>query len=191
MDKRRDEAMTDATDATDATVTKETTETTRTTRRAIGGRPSLPPRWVIRAFWIGHRAIHRLTGRRRGLRPPTADGRFGMMLLRTVGRRSGREREAILGYHAEGTDLVTLAMNGWGDGDPAWWLNLRAHPEATVELKDGPRQVRAREAVGDERARLWARLHDDPAYGGDLDAYAGLRSTATAVVILEPRTAAG
>ena len=161
----------------------ETTETT-TTRK-----PFLPPRWIIRFFWLGHRAIHRLTGGRRGLRTPTPDGKFGMMLLRTVGRRSGKEREAILGYHVDGANLVTLAMNGWGEGDPAWWMNLKADPEASVELKDGSLLVRAREAVGEERARIWAKLHDDPAYGGDLDAYAGLRATDTAVVVLEPRPA--
>jgi deazaflavin-dependent oxidoreductase (nitroreductase family) len=163
----------------------ETNETAATPRK-----PSLPPRWVIRSFWVGHRAVHRATGRRRGLRPPTADGKFGMMVLHTIGRRSGKAREAILGYQSDGENLVTLAMNGWGEGDPAWWFNLQAHPDAVVDLKEGSRPVRAREAVGEERDRLWAMLHDDPAYGGDLDAYAGLRSTGTAVVVLEPRPSA-
>ena len=64
-----------------------------------------------------------------------------MMRLRTVGRRTGEERMAILGYYEDGPDLVTLAMNGWADGEPAWWLNLQAHPDATVNLVDGPRAV--------------------------------------------------
>ena len=51
-------------------------------------------------------------------------------------------------------------MNGWADPEPAWWLNLQAHPEATVELPDGPRAVTARAAVGEERDRLWARFVD-------------------------------
>ncbi len=42
-------------------------------------------------------------------------------------------------------------MNGWADAEPAWWLNLRAQPETIVELKDGPRAVRARVAAGAER----------------------------------------
>ena len=107
------------------------------------------------------------------------------MRLLTMGRRSGRERGAILGYYEDGPNLVTLAMNGWADGEPAWWLNLQAHPEATVELKDGSRAVRARGAEGDERARLWAHWRD---LGDDVDAYATLRSSETAVVVLEPRS---
>ncbi len=43
----------------------------------------------------------------------------------------------ILGYIEAGPNLVTLAMNGWGEGEPAWWLNLQAHPQARVQLTDG------------------------------------------------------
>jgi hypothetical protein len=81
-----------------------------------------------------------------------------------------------------------MAMNGWADGEPAWWLNLQAQPDATVELKDGSRAVRGRAAEGDERARLWARWRD---YGDDVDAFATLRSSETAVVVLEPRPDSG
>ena len=71
------------------------------------------------------------------------------MRLTTVGRRSGKERGAILGYYEDGPNLVTTAMNGWSEGEPAWWLTLLAHPDATVELADGPR----RSAVARQRAR--------------------------------------
>jgi hypothetical protein len=63
------------------------------------------------------------------------------------------------------------------------WLNLQAHPDATVELKNGSRSVRARAAQGDERARLWARWTE---FGDDVDGYATRRSKQTAVVVLEP-----
>jgi len=106
-----------------------------------------------------------------------------MMRLRTVGRRTGTERVAILGYFEDGRDLVTMAMNGWGDPEPAWWLNLQVHPDATVELVDGPRNVHARAAVGDERRRLWERW---TRYNKNLDRYATLRSRETAVVVFEP-----
>src|SRR5215467_6343232 len=102
-----------------------------TTRR----RPFLPPRWFIRAAWIVHRAYLRATRRHRGLWLPT-EQQWGTMLLTSTGRRSGKSREAILGYVEDGPNLVTLAMNGWGAPEPAWWLNLQANPEATVALKD-------------------------------------------------------
>jgi deazaflavin-dependent oxidoreductase (nitroreductase family) len=110
-----------------------------------------------------------------------------MLRLATTGRRSGRRREAIIGYYEDGRDLVTLAMNGWHHADPAWWSNLQAHPDAEVELPGGPRAVRAREAVGGERDRLLATLADYPGWGSDIDALVRRRSHPTAVVVLEPR----
>jgi len=161
------------------------TERARGTRSAPAepAHPQLPPRWFIRAFWAAQRAIYSITGGRFGLRAATAD-RWGMMRLRTVGRRTGTERSAILGYFEDGPDLVTMAMNGWADAEPAWWLNLQAHPDVTVDLPDGPRAVRARAANTDERPRLWARW---AVYDKDLEAFAARRSGETAVVILEPR----
>lgn len=156
-----------------------------TSRRA----PRLPPRWFVRLAWVVHRAIYRITRGRRGLSRPTPGGKFGMLRLTTIGRRSGQERMAILGYHEDGPNLVTLAMNGWAGGEPAWWLNLRARPDAIVELKDGTREVRTRAAEGEERARLWNMLRDVSGYGDGLDGYASLRPSETAVVVLEPRPA--
>jgi F420H(2)-dependent quinone reductase len=150
------------------------------------GKPWLPPRWFIRLAWVVHRAIHLFSGGRRGLRVPTP-GRFEMMRLRTVGRRSGKERAVILGYYEDGPNLVTLAMNGWAEPEPAWWLNLQARPEAVVDLKGGVRAVRARPATGEERARLWDGFKAYSGWGDDVDAYAGLRRAETAVVVLEPR----
>jgi F420H(2)-dependent quinone reductase len=108
-----------------------------------------------------------------------------MLRLRTVGRRTGEERIAILGYIEDGPNLVTKAMNGWADPEPAWWLNLLAHPDARVDLVDGSRPVRGRAATDDERPSLWAgwAVHNER-----LDAYAALRSRQTQVVILEPRS---
>jgi deazaflavin-dependent oxidoreductase (nitroreductase family) len=113
-----------------------------------------------------------------------------MMRLATVGRRSGQPRVAIVGYYEDGPNLVTLAMNGWGSSEPAWWLNLQAKPDATVELADGPRAVRARPATGAERERLWARVADFPGWGDDIDALATRRPGETAVVVLEDRRSA-
>ena len=65
------------------------------------GAPRLPPRWFVRTAWVVHRAIHRLTGGHRGLWTPKPGG-WGAMRLTTVGRRTGRERTAILGYVEDG-----------------------------------------------------------------------------------------
>jgi F420H(2)-dependent quinone reductase len=143
------------------------------------------PRWLVRTIWVVHRTAYTITGGRFGLRTP-GPGRWGMLRLTTVGRRSGKRRVAILGYLEDGANLFTPAMNGWADPEPAWWLNLAANPEATVVLPGGAsRTVRARAASGDERARLWARLVDlgSSAYS---DANAALRSRETAIVVLEP-----
>ena len=90
----------------------------------------------------------------------------------------------MVGYLEDGPDLVTMAMNGWGAPEPAWWLNLQAHPEATVRTRDGERPVLAHLATGDERARLWARW---ARVDKDLDGYAARRPHETAVVVLSPR----
>ena len=147
--------------------------------------PFLPPRWFIRSFWALQRAAYSVTGGRFGLRTATADHQ-GMMRLRTVGRRSGEERTAILSYFEDGPDLVTMAMNGWADAEPAWWLNLQAQPDATVDLPGGSRAVHVHAAGKDERPRLWARWG---VLDKDLDTFAARRSRETAVVILSPRPA--
>ena len=128
--------------------------------------------------------MHRISGGRFLWTPSNKRG-WGALHLTTRGRRSGQERGVIIGYLDDGDDLVAIAMNGWDEGHPAWWLNLRAHPDATVRIAGGsPRPVRAREAVGEERDRLWGRWG---AINADLDGYAGRRTTVTPVVVLEPR----
>jgi deazaflavin-dependent oxidoreductase (nitroreductase family) len=148
--------------------------------------PLVIPRWLVRTIWVAHRAAYTITGGRLGLRTPT-DTRWGMLRLKTVGRRSGKQRIAILGYIEDGPNLVIPAMNGWADPEPAWWLNLQSNPDASVEMPDGRRQVLARAAVGEERDRLWGSLValGSAAY---TDASAALRPRETAIVVLEPRS---
>jgi deazaflavin-dependent oxidoreductase (nitroreductase family) len=145
--------------------------------------PRLPPRWFVRSAWYVHRAIYRLTLGRFGLWRPK-ERRWGTLRLTTIGRRSGARRHAILGYYEDGPNLVTLAMNGWAQPEPAWWLNLQSNPDATVQLAGGSRSVRGRAAEGEERVRLWARWQE---MGDDVEGYARRRTSQTAVVVLEPR----
>ena len=149
----------------------------------ILNKPFLPPRGVIHLAWRVHRGLYRLTGGRLGLRQPKPH-RYGLMRLTTTGRNTGGERSVMLAYVEDGPDLVTLAMNGWGTAEPGWWLNLQAHPDVQAELVDGPRRVSGRVAEGEDRERLWAQWRE---LDKKLDAYAALRPTETAVVILEPR----
>lgn len=104
------------------------------------------------------------------------------MRITTIGRRTGREHSVVVGYFEDGPNPVTMAMNGWGDAEPQWWLNLQAHPDIQVVTKDGPRQMTAHAARGEERERLWARWRE---IDKNLEAYAARRSMETAVVVLE------
>lgn len=111
----------------------------------------------------------------------------GRQTVRSAEPRSGRPRTVIVAYFEDGPNLVTLAMNGWADAEPAWWLNLQAQPDATVLLRTGPRAVCARAAEGEERQRLWAKVDDYPGWGDDINGLAARRSMNTTVVVFEPR----
>jgi deazaflavin-dependent oxidoreductase (nitroreductase family) len=142
----------------------------------------LPPKWFRRSAWKVHRGLYRVTGGRLGLWRPKPGG-WGALRVTAIGRRSGQERSVMLGYIEDGPDYVTLAMNGWIEGEPAWWLNLQTNPEATIAVKGGePQRIRARAALGEERDRLWARWQE---IDEDLDGWAAQRSTKAAVVVLQ------
>jgi deazaflavin-dependent oxidoreductase (nitroreductase family) len=107
-------------------------------------------RWGTRL----HAAIYRLT-RGRVL------GRVGgqpVLLLETVGRRTGQPRTTPVQYLADGDTFVVVASNAGAARPPAWYLNLRASPHAQVHVGERTIDVRAQEAAGQERAELWQRL---------------------------------
>ena len=147
--------------------------------------PKLPPVWFKHLFWRCHRFLYRLIGERALWTPNTKRG-WGAMHLTTMGRTSGLERSVIVGYIDDRSTPVVLAMNGWDEGLPAWWLNLESHPNAVIRLKgQRERPVRARRVDGEERDRLWRRW---AAVDEGLDVLAGSRSAETPVVVFEPRT---
>ena len=146
--------------------------------------PRMPPPWFVHTAWRVHRALYRFSGGRFLWNPGGRRG-WGALHLTTIGRTSGQERGVIIAYLEDGPNLVAVAMNGWEEGHPAWWLNLQAHPDAVVELPGGAvREVTAREAHGEERVRLWDlwRAVEE----GKLDAYA-VRRSHTPMIVLEPR----
>ena len=145
--------------------------------------PKHPRPWFVHTAWRVHRGLYRLSGGRFLWTPSNKRG-WGSLRLTTVGRKSGQERSVIIGYFEDGPNLVALAMNGWDEGRPAWWLNLEAHPDAVIRLADEqPRPVRARLSTGEERERLWQHWRE---LDKNLDSYAARRPQETAVVVLEP-----
>jgi len=83
-----------------------------------------------------------------------------VLLLTTTGRKSGQQRTAPVVYLADGENLVVIGSNAGHNRTPAWSLNLKANPDAEVEVRRERRQVRARVAEGEERADLWSKHND-------------------------------
>ena len=85
-------------------------------------------------------------------------GKSPILLLNTVGRKSGKKRTSPLLYVMDGEDFVIIASKGGAPSHPAWYLNLRTNPDATVEIGDREVRVRAEEVDPEEKARLWQKM---------------------------------
>ena len=106
------------------------------------------------------------------------------LYLHTVGRRTGKARRTPLYYVDDGDALAIVTSNGGRDGEPSWWLNLQAAPDAEIEVGKERRRVRARAANDPEYDRLW------PQFVAGLRNYAAYKRRTDRkieVVILEPR----
>jgi deazaflavin-dependent oxidoreductase (nitroreductase family) len=132
----------------------------------------------LRLFWRIHRAFVRLTGGRFG-----RVGALPVLLLTTRGRKSGERRDVALNYIRDDDAFVVIGSYVGEDRDPAWWLNLKAHPDAEI-LVDGKRfRVRARQCDGAKRQLLWDRIVSrDRAY----EEYQRRTKRRLPVVALEP-----
>jgi deazaflavin-dependent oxidoreductase (nitroreductase family) len=140
-------------------------------------------RWLLALITAVHRFLYRASGGRVGARA----GRLTFLLLEHTGRRSGRRYLAPLLYVEDGERLVVVGSNAGDDRDPAWWQNLKARPEASVQVGARRLAVRARAAVGEERARIWRRLLEGwPQYAR----YQERTAREIPIVVLEPRGAA-
>jgi F420H(2)-dependent quinone reductase len=131
--------------------------------------------------WIGKLTIplYRLSGGRVGGRI----GKAPVLLLTTTGRRSGQARTAPVVYLTVGEGFVVIGSNAGHTREPAWSLNLKAKPEAEVEVGRRKLPVRARIASGEERAGLWRR-HNEQFSG--FDEYEARTDREIAVFVLEP-----
>lgn len=137
---------------------------------------------VLNRLMKGHTAVYRATGGLVGHRFPGAPP---MLLLDHVGAKSGTRRTTPLVYVDDGEDIVIVASKGGHPKHPAWYHNLRAHPETTVQVGSERRAVRARVAGAEERERLWPKA---------VETYSGYRgyqertSREIPLVVLEPRS---
>jgi deazaflavin-dependent oxidoreductase (nitroreductase family) len=126
-----------------------------------------------------HASVFRATGGRIGGRMVGSP----VLLLVTTGRKSGQRRTTVLLYLEDRGRYVIVASNGGTATHPMWWLNLQADPEATVDVGGRKTYVRATEARGEEKARLWQRLvRMYPSY----EDYQKRTDREIPVVILEP-----
>lgn len=145
--------------------------------------PGMGPRlWdVARQVIRGHTLLYKLT---RGLVGHHMPGAPPTLLLDHVGARSGQRRTTPLTYIPDSDDLVIVASKGGYPKNPAWFHNLRANPDTTVQVGAERRPVHARVATPEERERLWPTV---------LETYSGYRSyqektdRVIPLVILEPR----
>jgi F420H(2)-dependent quinone reductase len=135
----------------------------------------------FRAFLHAHQFVYERT-----------DGRIGaslggrpMLLLRTVGAKTGQARTAALLYVPDGDRYVVIASTGGGPKHPGWFHNLTANPEVEVQVGTRHVPVRARVAEGEERERLWSKANE--VNKGQYDVYQSKTERRIPVVVLEPR----
>ena len=81
-----------------------------------------------------------------------------LLLLTTTGARSGQRRTTPMMYVSDGNRLLVIASNAGASKHPAWYRNLLAHPQVTVEVGTETFDAVAAVAEGEERERLWSRI---------------------------------
>ena len=136
---------------------------------------------VLRRLMGAHATVYRAT---RGVVGHRFPGVPPMLLLDHTGARSGRRRTTPLLYVRDGQNLGIIASKGGYPKHPAWYHNLRAHPDTTVQVGAQRLRVRARTAAGEERERVWAEaVRVYPTYTD----YQRRTQREIPVVVLEPR----
>jgi deazaflavin-dependent oxidoreductase (nitroreductase family) len=110
-------------------------------------------------------------------------GKAPVLLLTTTGRKSGQKRTAPVVYLADGERMIVIGSNAGNARVPAWALNLKANPEAEIEVGRRRQAVRARVAEGEERAELWRRSNQQ--YAG-FDDYEARTDRKISLFVLEP-----
>ena len=135
---------------------------------------------ILRRLGDVHTAIYRASGGRLGHRMP---GLPQMLLLDHVGAKSGKRRTTPLVYARDGENIVLVASKGGNPKNPAWFHNLMANPDTTVQVGPERLDVHARMAEGPERERLWPKAVE--VYGG-YETYQARTDRRIPLVVLEP-----
>jgi deazaflavin-dependent oxidoreductase (nitroreductase family) len=136
---------------------------------------------VLNRLMGGHAAVYRATGGLIGHRFP---GSPPVLLLDHVGAKSAKQRTSPLVYARDGENVILIASKGGYPRNPAWFHNLVANPDTSVQIGSRHRQVHARVADAAERKRLWPKVVE--VYGG-YDDYQQRTEREIPLVILEPR----
>ncbi|HEX6781513.1 MAG TPA: nitroreductase family deazaflavin-dependent oxidoreductase [Solirubrobacterales bacterium] len=130
-----------------------------------------------------HTFLYKRTGGRLGHTIPGVPGK--MLLLDHVGAKSGIRRTSPLLYVRDGEDLVIVASKGGYPKHPAWYHNLMANPDTTVQVMGDHIPVHARLAKPEERGHLWPLAV--AGYPGYEDYAARSKGREIPLVVLEPR----
>lgn len=118
------------------------------------------------------------------------DGRFTwlgglpVLLLRTIGRKTGTERTAALVYLKDGDSLVVVASNGGSDKPPGWFFNVQKDAQVGVQIGRQRMRMQARIADSRERSRLWPLVNQNNS--NRYDGYQAKTSRQIPVVVLSP-----
>jgi F420H(2)-dependent quinone reductase len=118
------------------------------------------------------------------------DGRFTwlaglpVLLLRTIGRKSGQERTAALVYLQDGKNFVVVASNGGSDRAPGWFFNVQHQPDVSVQIGRQRLRMRAHIADSQERARLWPLVNRNNS--NRYDGYQAKTTRQIPLVVLSP-----
>ena len=136
---------------------------------------------VLRRLMSGHAVVYRASGGRIGHRLP---GLPPVLLLDHVGARSGVQRTTPLLYARDGENIVIVASKGGYPKNPAWYYNVLAHPDTTVQIGTERNEVHARLASEQEREQLWPLVVS--VYRG-YEGYQRRTAREIPLVVLEPR----
>lgn len=119
---------------------------------------------AMRAFTRLHMLVYRWSGGRVWNRL----GPGPVLLLTTIGRRTGKRTTMPVCYLADGHRLVLVGSAGGAANDPGWVRNLRAHAHVLIELGSQRREMHAHIVEGAEREQLWQRLLQQSSYWGEM-----------------------